>query len=129
MFMALSYTPPDTLKMVQELCAAGTPRELAEKQIEIWTRMLVSFAQYSSDQFSLLASKDDLAITKLELQKEIQEVKLELQQVKLGLQKEIQQVKLELQKEIVMAQRSTILWIAGIIIAQTAIIFTLNQVF
>ena len=109
--MALSYTPPDTLKMVQELCAAGTPRELAEKQIEIWTRMLVSFAQYSSDQFSLLASKDDLAITKLELQKEIQEVKLELQ------------------KEIVMAQRSTILWIAGIIIAQTAIIFTLNQIF
>ena len=116
--MALSYTPPDTLKMVQELCAAGTPRELAEKQIEIWTRMLVSFAQYSSDQFSLLASKDDLAITKLELQKEIQEVKLGLQQVKL-----------ELQKEIVMAQRSTILWIAGIIIAQTAIIFTLNQIF
>ena len=47
-----------------------------------------------------LATKDDIELTKLTLQKEIEEVRREIKEVKLTLQKEIEEVKLTLQKEI-----------------------------
>ena len=79
------------------------------------------------------ATKDDVELTKLALRKEIEEVKLtlqkEIEEVKLTLQKEIEEVKLTLQKEIeevrkeiVESSRKTILWISGILLANTGIL-------
>ncbi|MGY4706878.1 DUF1640 domain-containing protein [Candidatus Bipolaricaulota sp. J31] len=76
-----------------------------------------------------LATKGDLEVTKLTLQKEIEQVRGEIEQVRLTLQKEIEQVRLSLQKEIEQVRReveqvraSIIKWVAGLLVAQTGVI-------
>ena len=80
-----------------------------------------------------VATRGDLDVVKLALQKEIEQVRLSLQkeieQVRLSLQKEIEQVRLSLQKEIERvrkeiesAKASTIKWVIGLLVLQTGVI-------
>jgi len=65
-----------------------------------------------------VATKGDLEINRLTLQKEIE-------QVRLSLQKEIEQVRLSLQKEIEQIRASVIRWIAGLLVVQTGVIVSI----
>ncbi|MCD5408179.1 DUF1640 domain-containing protein [Candidatus Bipolaricaulota bacterium] len=65
-----------------------------------------------------LVTKGDLEITKLTLQKEIEQVRGEIEQVRLTLQKEIEQVRREMEQ----IRASIIKWVAGLLVAQTGVI-------
>ena len=69
-----------------------------------------------------VATRGDLDVVKLALQKEIEQVRLSLQkeieQVRLSLQKEIKWVR----KEIESAKASTIKWVIGLLVLQTGVI-------
>ena len=71
-----------------------------------------------------VTTKGDLEVTKLALQKEIEELKKELKEVELRLQKEIEQVKLSLQREIERVKASIIKWVVGLLLVQTGVILS-----
>ena len=60
-----------------------------------------------------VATKGDLEVTKLALQKEIEEVRKELKEVELRLQREIERVK-----------ASVIKWVVGLLLVQTGVILS-----
>ena len=72
-----------------------------------------------------VTTKGDLEVTKLALQKEIEELKKELKEVELRLQKEIEQVKLSLQREIERVKASIIKWVVGLLLVQTGVIVSI----
>jgi len=61
-----------------------------------------------------VTTKGDLEVTKLALQKEIEEVRKELKEVELRLQKEIERVK-----------ASIIKWVVGLLLVQTGVIVSI----
>ena len=61
-----------------------------------------------------VATKGDLEVTKLALQKEIEEVRKELKEVELRLQREIERVK-----------ASVIKWVVGLLLVQTGVIVSI----
>ena len=76
-----------------------------------------------------VATKGDLEVTKLALQKEIEEVRKEIEQVRgeveqmrLSLQKEIEQVRLSLEKRIEEVKASIVKWVVGLLVVQTGVI-------
>ena len=60
-----------------------------------------------------VTTKGDLEVTKLALQKEIEELKKELREVELRLQREIERVK-----------ASVIKWVVGLLLVQTGVILS-----
>ena len=120
----------DTLKIAKRLQAQGLSREAAEELSEILSEFSASELASKSDLKELeFALKKDLEKTRAELQKEISETKAELQ-------KEISETKAELQKEIrqldikiAQSQTNIIKWVAGFLVGQTALLFTLIKVF
>ncbi len=79
----------------------------------------------TKDDLKPLATKDELEITKLTLQKEIEQVRGEVEQVRLSLQKEIEEVRLSLQKEIEHTKASLVKWVAGLLVVQTGVIVSI----
>ena len=69
-----------------------------------------------------VATKGDLELAKLALQKEIEQVRGEVEQVRLSLQKEIEQVRLSLEKRIEEVRSSIIKWVVGLLVLQTGVI-------
>ena len=65
-----------------------------------------------------VATKGDLEVTKLALQKEIEQVRGEVEQVRLTLQKEIEEVR----REIAETKSSIIKWVVGLLVLQTGVI-------
>ena len=65
-----------------------------------------------------VATKGDLEVTKLALQKEIEQVRGEVEQVRLSLQKEIEEVR----REIAETKSSIIRWVVGLLVLQTGVI-------
>ena len=65
-----------------------------------------------------VATKGDLEVTKLALQKEIEQVRGEVEQVRLTLQKEIEEVR----REIAETKSSIIRWVVGLLVLQTGVI-------
>ena len=61
-----------------------------------------------------VTTKGDLEVTKLALQKEIEELKKELKEVELRLQREIERVK-----------ASIIKWVVGLLLVQTGVIVSI----
>ena len=61
-----------------------------------------------------VTTKGDLEVTKLALQKEIEEVRKELKEVELRLQREIERVK-----------ASVIKWVVGLLLVQTGVIVSI----
>ncbi len=65
-----------------------------------------------------VATKGDLEVTKLALQKEIEQVRKEIEQVR----GEVERVRLSLEKEIEQVKASVIKWVAGLLVVQTGVI-------
>ena len=68
------------------------------------------------------ATKHDVDMVKLELQKDIEVNRLEIQNIKLELQKDIEVNRLGLQKEIIESSKKTIRWTVGTMLVHTALI-------
>jgi len=120
----------DTLTIAQELQTSG----LSKKDAEAIAGAMGKFAA------SELATKENLKETEYRLRKDLEQFRAELQkevrgldvkiaETKAELQKEIAETKAELQKDIRQVATNTIKWVAGIIIGQTAVIFTLIKLF
>ncbi len=115
----LSMKHFDVLDFVKKSKELGASQEMAEfqaRQIEV----LADTLQEQNQEIEALkklepVTKRDLEIVKLELQKEIEELRKEIQVVKLELQKEIAMVKNELVKWVLGTGIATILAIAGLL--------------
>jgi len=77
-------------------------------------------------------TKGDLEVTKLALQKEIEQVRKELREGELRLQREIEEVRkelkeveLRLQREIERVKASIIKWVVGLLLVQTGVIVSI----
>jgi hypothetical protein len=83
----------DTHEVVQELKAAG----FTEAQAEAVTRIV----RKSQDiDLSSLATKNDLAVTKADLQRDMGELKLNLAEVKADLQRDLAELRADLQRDL-----------------------------
>jgi len=131
----------DTLTIAQELQTSGLSRKDAEAiagamgkfaASELATKENLKETEYrlrkDLEQFRAELQKD-IANTKTELQKEIAETKSELKKDIHTLDLKIAETKAELQKDIRNITNNTVKWVAGIIIGQTAVIFTLIKLF
>jgi len=65
-----------------------------------------------------VATKGDLELTKLALQKEIEEVRKEIEEVR----GEVEKVRLLLEKRIEEVKASVVKWVAGLLVVQTGVI-------
>lgn len=138
----------DTLKISHRLQEAGENAKIADMHAMLLAEManseLVSKENLKQLEYTL---KKDLELAKAELQKEIQESKAvlqkEIQENKAELQKEIRSLDLkienvkaellkqtrELEVKISAIQVNVIKWVAGFLIGQTALLFTLIKLF
>ena len=65
-----------------------------------------------------VATKGDLELTKLALQKEIEEVRKEIEEVR----GEVEKVRLSLEKRIEEVKASVVKWVVGLLVLQTGVI-------
>ena len=65
-----------------------------------------------------VATKGDLEVTKLALQKEIEEVRKEIEEVR----GEVEKVRLLLEKRIEEVKASVVKWVVGLLVVQTGVI-------
>ena len=120
----------DTLNIYSRLKSTGLSEESAKEIAEV-------FRQTVDEN---LANKIDLEQVKSELQKEIQllrselkkdiqelrsELKKDIQELRSELKKDIEMLRSELQKEIAESKAGVIRWVAGMLVAQAALIAAL----
>ena len=120
----------DTLNIYSRLKSTGLSEESAKEIAEV-------FRQTVDEN---LANKIDLEQVKSELQKEIQllrselkkdiqelrsELKKDIQELRSELKKDIEMLRSELQKEIAESKAGIIRWVAGMLVAQAALIAAL----
>ena len=109
----------DTLNIYTRLKSTGLSEESAKEIAEVFRETLEEN----------LASKNDLKTTESNLTKYIESVRAELKKeielVRSELRKEIELVRSELRKEIAESKAGTIKWVAGMLVAQAAVIATL----
>ena len=98
----------DTLNIYSRLKSTGLSEESAKEIAEV-------FRQTVDEN---LANKIDLEQVKTELQRDLERVRSELK-------KDIELVKSELKKEIAESKAGTIRWVAGMLVAQAALIAAL----
>lgn len=83
------------------------------------------FEEKNSKNLNELCTKGDLLITRKELELQIEQVALQIEQVRL----KIEQVRSELLAEIANTKSDLIKWVAGLMIANTGLLFTLIKFF
>ena len=120
----------DTLRIYSRLKSTGLTEESAEEIAEIFRETVEEN----------LASKKDLKTTESNLTKDIEAVRSELKKdieavrselkkdieaVRTELKKDIEAVRTELKKDIAESKADTIKWVAGMLVAQAALIATL----
>jgi uncharacterized small protein (DUF1192 family) len=127
----------DTLSYSQQLIEAGFTTKQAEIQAKTLKKIIESNLATKQDVFMLQKDisdteatlQKDISNTKAELQKDISNTKAELQKdisnTKAELQKDISNTKAELQKDISDTKAEIIKWVAGMLVAQAAIVATL----
>jgi hypothetical protein len=98
----------DTLNIYNRLKSAGLPEASAKEIAEVFRETIEEN----------LATTTDLKTTESNLTKYIESVRAELK-------KNVELVRAELRKEIAESKASTIRWVAGMLIAQAALIATL----
>jgi len=72
-----------------------------------------------------VATKGDLEVTKLALQKEIEEVRKEIEKVRKEIEEvrgEVEKVRLSLEKRIEEVKASVVKWVVGLLVLQTGVI-------
>ncbi|MDL1963904.1 MAG: CCDC90 family protein [Deltaproteobacteria bacterium] len=109
----------DTLNIYRRLKSTGFTEESAREITEIFRETVEEN----------LASKNDLKITESNLTKHIEsirsELKKDIEQLRSELKKDIESVRSELKKDIAESKADTIKWVAGMLVAQAALIATL----
>lgn len=98
----------DTLSIYSRLKATGLPEESAREIAEVFRETIEEN----------LANKNDLKSTESNLTKHIESVRAELK-------KDIELLRSELTKEIAESKAGTIRWVAGMLVAQAALIASL----
>ena len=142
----------DTLQIAKRLRENGLSQSAAEGLSEVFREFaaneLATKNNLKQTEFVLQKEMQEIKTElqkemqeiKTELQKEMQEIKTELQkemqEIKAELQREMQEIKTELQKEIraldikiEKVKSQIIMWTAGFLIAQTALLFVLVRSF
>jgi uncharacterized protein with gpF-like domain len=124
----------DTLNIYNRLKSAGLPeasakeiaevfRETIEENLATTTDLKTTESNLTKYIESVRAElKKDIESVRAELKKDIESVRAEL---KAELKKNVELVRAELRKEIAESKASTIRWVAGMLIAQAALIATL----
>ena len=112
----------DTLSYANELQKVGFTGQQAEVQAKTLKRIIDSNLAAKQD---ILMLQKDIAETKGALQKDIENNANAAKQDILMLQKEIAEIKGALQKEIAETKGGVIKWVAGMLLAQSAVIATL----
>ena len=109
----------DTLNIYSRLKSTGLSEESARGIAEIFRETVEEN----------LASKNDLKTTESNLTKYIESVRAELkkdiEQLRSDVTKEIELVRVEFKKEIAESKAGIIRWVAGMLVAQAALIATL----
>jgi hypothetical protein len=113
----------DTLNIYNRLKSAGLPEASAKEIAEVFRETIEEN----------LATTTDLKTTESNLTKYIESVRAELKkdiesvraELKTELKKNVELVRAELRKEIAESKASTIRWVAGMLVAQAALIATL----
>jgi predicted phage-related endonuclease len=114
--MSLAF---DTLRYTKKLRAAGVPDQQAEVQAE-------TLAEIVEER---LATKRDLKEVEVALKRDLKEVevalKRDLKELEAALKRDIKDLEVSLKREISEIKSETIKWVAGMLIAQAALIATL----
>ncbi|WP_448381967.1 hypothetical protein [Desulfosoma sp.] len=83
-----------------------------------------------------VATRDDLEITKLHLQKEMEQLRREVEQIRAELKKEmaqlrceVEQIRAELKVDLAATKTSLVKWVAGMLLAQTGVVASLFALF
>ena len=109
----------DTLNIYNRLKSAGLPEACAKEIAEVFRETIEEN----------LATTTDLKTSESNLTKYIESVRAELKKdiesVRAELKKDIELLRAELRKEIAESKASIIRWVAGMLIAQAALIATL----
>jgi|LGVF01.1.fsa_nt_gb hypothetical protein len=109
----------DTLNIYSRLKSTGLSEESAREIAEVFRETVEEN----------LASKNDLKTTESNLTKYIESVRAELKKeielLRSDLTKEIELVRVEFKKEIAESKAGIIRWVAGMLVAQAALIATL----
>ncbi len=119
----MHYKTFDTHKYIKSLQETG----FNEQQAEVLVKSLLESRDFD---LSILATRQQVAAVKSDLQKDIAEVKVEISEVKSDLQKEISEVKIEiaqldkkLSKEISAVQAGILKWVIPMFITMLIAIF------
>uniref|UniRef100_A0A832EEG1 DUF1640 domain-containing protein n=1 Tax=Desulfacinum infernum TaxID=35837 RepID=A0A832EEG1_9BACT len=79
-----------------------------------------------------VATRDDLEITKLHLQKEMEQLRREIEQVRREVEQvrcEVEQIRAELKVDLAATKTSLVKWVAGMLLAQTGVVASLFALF
>lgn len=130
MFISLVAKMVNTLQISKQLQEAGIQSREADAIAQQMANLIESdLASKQNLKETELTLQSDLRETELRLQGGLRETELSLQkdieEVRLSLQKNIEEVRLSLQKEIEKSRANTILWVAGLLFAQAALVVTL----
>ena len=138
MSLSVQYEHFDVLGFIDKLIKVGVERKVAEVQakelehlqsqnIELISNLTTTLQEQKIEIDSLKtkepATKKDLEVTKLELQKEIKTVELTLQKEIEIVRKEIKTVELNLQKEIEILRKDTLKFVVW---TGVGVVFTLG---
>ncbi|HHP7242949.1 MAG TPA: hypothetical protein ACFCUD_14835 [Cyclobacteriaceae bacterium] len=141
----------DTLSLSKELQEAGIRQNeadaIAHSMGKLMDSNLASRENIKSLELKIEQTKADLQEklrqldvkieeTKADLQEKLHQLDVKIEQTKADLQKDIigidvkiEQTKADLQKEIRIVSYGTVKWVAGMLIGQTALLFTLIKLF
>ena len=120
----------DTLNIYSRLKSTGLSEESAKEIAEVFRQTVDENLANKIDLEQVKTElQRDLERVRSELKKEIQQLRSELKKdielVKSELKKDIELVKSELKKEIAESKAGTIRWVAGMLVAQAALIAAL----
>lgn len=124
----------DTLNIYNRLKSAGLPEACAKEIAEVFRETIEENLATTTD---LKTTESNLTkyieSVRAELKKDIESVRAELKKdiesLRAELKKDIELLRAELRKEIAESKASIIRWVAGMLIAQAALIATLVKLF
>ncbi|MDE0472024.1 MAG: hypothetical protein OXH57_08795 [Ekhidna sp.] len=120
----------DTLKTAKRLQQQGLPQAASEELAEILNEFTTSDPTSRRDLKELEnVLQKDLEKVKADLQKEVERTRADLQKEIRSLDVKIEQTKADLQKEIKNTSLNIIKWVAGFLVGQLALFFTLIKLF
>lgn len=123
----------DTLAMSKRLRSVGVPEEQANEQVEIIAEVfkhnMATQADVQNIRKDITLIKREIADVRAELKKDIADVRKEIADLRKELKKDIELLRLEFKKDMYKMKSSIILWVAGMLLAQAAVIGAMQKLF